>query len=136
MITHIPQPNIIASNSSEYRKTINEYIGNRIRSVRKLKGLSQEALALSLSVKITQQQIHKYEAGIDSIPASMLFEIAHIFGVAIETFIPLNSKKTDGLVSGNHDLEVVLENTIASLKATGKLPEESLESLRNILRSL
>lgn len=50
------------------------HVGGRVRTRRKLMGLSQEALAEGIG--LTFQQVQKYERGSNRISASKLYEIA------------------------------------------------------------
>lgn len=56
-------------------------VGARIRLFRKLRGLSQQALAESAGV--TFQQIQKYERGANRVSASMLARIARALGTPV-----------------------------------------------------
>ncbi|MGA0604763.1 helix-turn-helix domain-containing protein [Phenylobacterium sp. VNQ135] len=56
-------------------------VGARIRLLRKLKGLSQQALAEAAGV--TFQQIQKYERGANRVSASMLARIAKTLNVPV-----------------------------------------------------
>src|ERR1044071_202824 len=56
-------------------------VGARIRLLRKLKGLSQQALAEAAGV--TFQQIQKYERGANRVSASMLSRIARTLGAPV-----------------------------------------------------
>lgn len=56
-------------------------VGSRIRLVRKVRGLSQQALAEAAGV--TFQQIQKYERGSNRVSASMLSRIAKTLDVPI-----------------------------------------------------
>lgn len=60
------------------------YVGNKLRKQRLSKGLSQDELGKK--VKITFQQIQKYERGQNRVSSSKLFEFAQILGVNIEYF--------------------------------------------------
>lgn len=59
-------------------------VGQRIRLMRKLRNVSQEALAQACG--ITFQQIQKYERGDNRVSASMLTRIAKHFGVPVAEF--------------------------------------------------
>jgi transcriptional regulator with XRE-family HTH domain len=67
---------------------IDRHIGNQLRLVRKLHGLSQEGLAERL--RVTYQQVQKYEKGRNRVAASRLFHAALIFDVPISFFFPTN----------------------------------------------
>ena len=56
-------------------------VGARIRLLRKLRGLSQQALAETAGV--TFQQIQKYERGANRVSASMLWRIAGALNVPV-----------------------------------------------------
>ncbi|WP_337187088.1 helix-turn-helix transcriptional regulator [Phenylobacterium sp.] len=56
-------------------------VGARIRLLRKVRGLSQQALAEAAGV--TFQQIQKYERGANRVSASMLQRIAKTLGVPV-----------------------------------------------------
>jgi len=59
-------------------------VGTAIRLRRKSLGLSQEALAQAL--KISFQQVQKYEKGSNRISASRLFETAYFLRAPVELF--------------------------------------------------
>ena len=63
---------------------IDAYVGARIRSRRELSNLSQESLAARLG--ISSQQLQKYEAGINRISASRLFECSRELDVPVSCF--------------------------------------------------
>lgn len=62
------------SNNPEISKKVNVFIGSKIYSLRLANGISREQLANI--IKISQQQISKYEKGGDRISVGMLFLIA------------------------------------------------------------
>jgi transcriptional regulator with XRE-family HTH domain len=63
---------------------VDRLIGERLRIERQRKGLSQSDLAKE--VRITFQQIQKYEKGLNRISAARLMEIARFLGVPISVF--------------------------------------------------
>jgi transcriptional regulator with XRE-family HTH domain len=63
---------------------IDVHVGQRVRSRRMFKGISQERLGEKLG--LTFQQIQKYERGINRIGASRLYEIARVLDVPIGYF--------------------------------------------------
>ena len=63
---------------------VDVHVGKRVRKRRLDLGMSQ--LGLGDSVGLTQQQVMKYERGINRISASKLWAIAHLFEVPIEWF--------------------------------------------------
>lgn len=64
---------------------INTHVGTKIRMRRDLLGVSQAALAKACGIK-SQQIIHSYENGINSISASRLFDIARALSVPVSFF--------------------------------------------------
>ena len=69
---------------------IDVHVGGRVRSRRKLAGISQVNLGKQLG--LTFQQIQKYEKGANRIGASRLFQIAQIFDVPVQFFFDDMSK--------------------------------------------
>lgn len=67
---------------------IDRHIGRQLRLARKLHGLSQEELAERL--RVTFQQVQKYEKGMNRVSASRLHQAALIFDVPISFFFPTN----------------------------------------------
>ena len=63
---------------------IDYYIGRRMRDLRRTLGLSQQQLAELMGV--TCQQVHKYEQGLNRLPAARLYVLAQVLGVGAEYF--------------------------------------------------
>ena len=63
---------------------VDEHVGERIRVRRTLLGLSQEKLGEAL--RLTFQQVQKYEKGANRVSASRLFQLAKIFNVPVSYF--------------------------------------------------
>ena len=63
---------------------IDKHVGSRLRMRRKMLGMSQEKLGEAL--KITFQQVQKYEKGTNRIGAGRLQRISEIFEVPISAF--------------------------------------------------
>ena len=76
----------ISSNESNARlaKRVDEYVGEQIRRRRTVLGLTQEQLASAL--KISYQQVQKYETGANRVSAGRLFEIAQHLDVGVAYF--------------------------------------------------
>jgi transcriptional regulator with XRE-family HTH domain len=68
----------------EYRG-LNTAIGQLIRRIRNLRGISQMKLASDINV--SYQQIQKYEKGSSQLTVARLKQIADSFGVSLQTFI-------------------------------------------------
>jgi transcriptional regulator with XRE-family HTH domain len=73
-------------------RTLDAYIGARVRMRRLMLNMSQEALSGKLGV--TFQQVQKYEKGLNRISASRLFELSQALGVPVGYFY-------DGLDEGD-----------------------------------
>ncbi len=61
-------------------------LGANIRRERKVRGISQEALAEYLG--ITFQQIGKYERGTNRPPVLAILQMAQLFAVGVESLLP------------------------------------------------
>jgi len=81
-------------------------VGQRIRAVRELRGLTQTDLAKATGV--TFQQIQKYERGTNRVSASRLMLISHALGHPVSAFFDTEEPGGDGLdlfsVSGSKAL--------------------------------
>jgi transcriptional regulator with XRE-family HTH domain len=65
-------------------RDIDRYIGARIRTQRTMLGLTQQQMATSIGV--TSQQVHKYECGVNRVSAPILYNIACVLAVNINSF--------------------------------------------------
>lgn len=65
--------------------------GNKIRTLRKEKGLSQEALANQLHISF--QAISKWENDVSLPDITLLPQLAAIFGVSIDALFETNEKE-------------------------------------------
>jgi transcriptional regulator with XRE-family HTH domain len=78
---------------------IDVQVGNRVRILRMLIGMSQERLGDLLG--LTFQQVQKYEKGVNRIGAGRLFEVSRILNVPVDFFYeglptgPLPANETD-----------------------------------------
>jgi DNA-binding XRE family transcriptional regulator len=70
-------------------KSIDEYIGSRMRAGRLSLNMSQECLAQALGVSF--QQIQHYEKGINSVSAVRLFDICEILSVSLSSMFQAHS---------------------------------------------
>lgn len=71
---------------------LDKFIGQRVRKLRVVKGLSQEKLAEQLG--ITFQQVQKYEQGTNRISVSRLIYISKALGTPIDYFFKNLSLKS------------------------------------------
>ena len=81
---------------------IDIHVGSRVRMRRKLLGVSQEKLAEAL--KLTFQQVQKYERGVNRVSASKLFESSRFLGVEVGYFFEgLTGADADGLAESESE---------------------------------
>ncbi len=74
----------MARNPEAAADPVDVAVGARIRLLRKMRGLSQQALAEAAGV--TFQQIQKYERGSNRVSASMLYKAATAMAVPVYYF--------------------------------------------------
>ncbi len=89
-------------------RPIDVHVGGRVKTCRKLIGMSQEELGKH--VGLTFQQIQKYENGRDRIAASRLWQFSLILGQPISWFfegIGERKRKVDDLVAKRETLQLV-----------------------------
>jgi transcriptional regulator with XRE-family HTH domain len=97
-------------------------VGERIKVLRKSKGISQAALGSAIGV--TFQQIQKYENGMNRVGASRLSDIARVLEVQVSSFY-------DGDEDGGEDRAEVFgflrtHGAINLLRAFSKIEDEQL----------
>ena len=63
---------------------LDDFLAKRVRFFRKKKNLPLKTLADELGISL--QQLQRYEQGVNKISASLLYQLAHLFQVTIETF--------------------------------------------------
>lgn len=69
---------------SPFAKKVDVHVGERLRERRSLMGYTQESLASQL--KLSHQQVQKYETGANRISAGRLYELAKTLGVNVGYF--------------------------------------------------
>jgi len=74
----------VEKSTKEDRRRIDRHVGEQLRTMRQMRGLSQKALAGK--VDLTFQQLQKYERGANRISASVLYEFSRILDVSVEKF--------------------------------------------------
>ncbi|BCH62285.1 helix-turn-helix transcriptional regulator [Agrobacterium vitis] len=79
-------------------------VGERIKTRRRILGMSQGKLAEALGV--TFQQVQKYKKGKNRVGASRLQNVATIFGVPFSYFFPDQSSGTEGDITSNPGKEI------------------------------
>lgn len=70
---------------------IDKHVGERMRAIRHMRGMTQTALGEATGVKF--QQIQKYETGANRVSASRLTEIAAALEVPVTDFFPKECAK-------------------------------------------
>lgn len=66
------------------KSEIDSLVGQNLRAIRKMNGLTMTQVADELGV--TYQQVQKYESGKNRLSASVLFKTAAMLGVKVEDF--------------------------------------------------
>ena len=92
--------------------TLEKMIGNKIRSLRTLKELSQENVAEMLGISITAYS--KIERGETDVQLSRLSQIAKAFEVSIEEILNFGDKITHSF-NGNKGNHVIISNSEQTL---------------------
>jgi transcriptional regulator with XRE-family HTH domain len=88
------------------------HVGQTLKQLRKMRGLSQSDVAGKLDVSF--QQIQKYEVGANRIAASRLFDLSKILGVpASHFFAGVNDEEN---VADQSDLDAVILKALAAIK--------------------
>jgi transcriptional regulator with XRE-family HTH domain len=90
--------------SPKAANSIDAYVAARLRTSRKQLGLSQADIAKQLGV--TFQQIQKYEAGLNRIGAGRLFQLASLYGVAVQDLFPTTVSTANGSNSSQKQDEI------------------------------
>ena len=88
------------------------HVGQTLKQLRKMRGLSQSDVAGALDVSF--QQIQKYEVGTNRIAASRLFELSKVLDVpASHFFAGISDEEAD---TDRNDPDVVILNALAAIK--------------------
>ncbi|HYH38765.1 MAG TPA: helix-turn-helix transcriptional regulator [Azospirillum sp.] len=100
----------------EKKEGLNEvdvFVGQRLRELRMLAGLSQSDVASALG--LTFQQLQKYERGFNRVSASRLFKLAQYFRVPVSVFFEgLEEQRSHAEAAGG---EAESEGTLRSREA-------------------
>lgn len=92
-------------------KTVDEFVGKRLRARRKFLGLTQDAVAKHLGV--TFQQVQKYELGRNRVTSSVLYELSVILKVPVDYFFEGHNSKITKISK--------IEDKIMNSKEVGEL---------------
>ncbi|MHB8286567.1 MAG: helix-turn-helix domain-containing protein [Caulobacteraceae bacterium] len=82
-------------------------IGHALRSARKDRGLSQASLAHS--VRVSQQQLQKYEKGKNRVSAMMLIRLAAALEMQPSALLPIQADKVSATCELRADQRALLE---------------------------
>jgi len=85
------------------------HVGGRVRMRRKMLGLSQERLADAL--KLTFQQVQKYERGANRVSASKLYEMARTLQVPVSYFF---EGLADPITAESDDIDEAAHRTVTA----------------------
>ena len=79
---------------AEYLDILKAELGENIRRLRRIKGLSQKQVGDTLG--ITYQQVQKYEKGQNRIPADFLILLQNLFNVPYSELLPSGKEALSG----------------------------------------
>lgn len=103
----------------EKKEGLNEvdvFVGQRLRELRMLAGLSQSDVAAALG--LTFQQLQKYERGFNRVSASRLFKLAQFFRVPVAVFFEgLDDRSENGTRMAADETETTLRSREALMLA-------------------
>lgn len=103
----------------EKKEGLNEvdvFVGQRLRELRMLAGLSQSDVASALG--LTFQQLQKYERGFNRVSASRLYKLAQFFHVPVSVFFEgLEERSHAAEAAGGRAQETESEGTLRSREA-------------------
>src|SRR5690606_38070279 len=90
------------ANSRKNLRSLDQFVGQRLKTIRTLKNMSQKELIHLAQLTTKQQVFSKYENGSIRIPATVLFSLAQALEVDIGTFFPVANAKNK--VSQDNDI--------------------------------
>ena len=98
---------------------MDKIIGQRLRSFRLVKEMSQEDLGTHLGVSF--QQIQKYESGKNRLSGSRLITSAKVLGASVEQILGSNGHKNNG--AGEYLASLSEPSVIALVRTLDRLPK-------------
>jgi transcriptional regulator with XRE-family HTH domain len=121
--------------------TLEKIIGNKIRSLRVLKELSQENVAEMLSISVTAYS--KIERGETDVQLSRLSQIAAVFKVSIEEILNFGDKIAQSFNGNGTGNSVIISNSeqtllieLERLRAQNEGQVKEIEHLKKIIALL
>nr|WP_211112396.1 helix-turn-helix transcriptional regulator [Azospirillum sp. SYSU D00513] len=112
---------VVKKRGREKKEGLNEvdvFVGQRLRELRMLAGLSQSDVAAALD--LTFQQLQKYERGFNRVSASRLFKLSQFFRVPVSVFfegLDERSSAPEGSAAAGQPQSEENENTLRSREA-------------------
>jgi len=100
---------------------VDKIIGQRMRSFRLAKGMSQEDLGIQLGV--TFQQIQKYENGKNRLSGSRLITAAKVLGTSVEQILGSNGANAKSNSAGEYLTALSEPPVIALVPMLERLPK-------------
>lgn len=113
-------PNYNTDKVRKFNKSLDAFIGEKVKQRRIYLGMSQDKLGSYLG--ITFQQVQKYEKGVNRISASMLYTIAAVLSVEINYF-------TEGFNNDDHTNSLKEESSLV-YEVDMRNKKESLDLLK------
>lgn len=112
---------------------IDKHIGERLKQIRKQKGMTQEDLAEKLGISF--QQIQKYENGKNRISFSNMVELSRYLNVSLDSF--LDSPSLASGLSDSNQATVPQKETDELLKVYYSLDDPKLrKNLLQLVKSM
>lgn len=106
------------------RNPIDFYVGQKVRFYRLKKGWSQTQLGDAL--KLTFQQVQKYEKGTNRVGSGRLLDIANILDQPVTAFFPKNGGPLDDELGA---MELINQpSTMRLLEAWRTIPSEAIRT--------
>lgn len=102
-------------------------IGNNIRTIRNMLGMTQNQLAKLLNV--SPQQVNKYEKGSDKVSIAMILKIRDIFSCDLQLLLP---EKKEDEKKKNNLLKVAEEGV--KLKVSGGIKKDKNKNAIELLK--
>ena len=98
---------------------VDKIIGQRLRSFRLAKEMSQEDLGTHLGVSF--QQLQKYESGKNRLSGSRLITASKVLGISVEQILGSNGHKNNG--AGEYLASLSEPSVIALVRTLDRLPK-------------
>lgn len=105
-----------------FKDALYELIGQKVKSLRKRRELSQEDLSDFL--ELSRSSISNIESGRHQVPLSTLYELSHLFKISIHDLIPSYDEVSDFLNSEIKDYMELLEAQDLSVSQRKNIEDE------------